>query len=70
MNVNEKRILKKIAQEPAISIVKLARDLSIGTTTVENNIKKLKEKGLLRRVGRTNSGYWKINEPSESDQLK
>jgi DNA-binding MarR family transcriptional regulator len=48
---NEERILSLIIEDQKISIVDIAHRLSISTTAVENNIKKLKDKGLLERKG-------------------
>ena len=38
----------------------LAEKIDLGTTAVENNISKLKKKGLLKRVGPAKGGHWKI----------
>jgi ATP-dependent DNA helicase RecG len=34
--------------------------LTVSTTAIENNISKLKAKGLLERIGPDKGGYWKI----------
>jgi len=39
----------------------LAKILGISITAVENNIRKLRQKQLLERVGPAKGGYWKIN---------
>ncbi len=43
-----------------ISILDLSKELGISSTAIEKNIAKLKEKGILERIGRTKAGYWKI----------
>jgi biotin operon repressor len=37
----------------------MAASIEISTTTIEKNIKKLKEKGILERAGFT-KGHWEI----------
>ena len=46
---------------PTITISGLSERIGIGTTAIENNIKKLKEKELLERVGSRKDGQWKVN---------
>lgn len=56
------KIISLIKNEPKISIPELAEKIKISTTAVEKNIKKLKDKGILKRVGTTKSGYWEVLE--------
>lgn len=56
----EKAILELIEKDPYITIPKLSEQIGIGTTSIENNIKKLKEKGLLKRTGKK-GGNWEVN---------
>jgi ATP-dependent DNA helicase RecG len=58
---SETKILNAIAAEPYITINGLSEKIGIGTTAVENNLKKLKSKGAILRVGPAKGGYWKIN---------
>jgi len=53
----EKSILELASKDPYITIAQLAEQIGVGTTSIENNISKLKEKGLLDRSG-TKGGYW------------
>lgn len=55
---NEESILSLIIQDQKIFIVDIADKPGISTTAVENNIKKLKDKGLLERKGPAEGGYW------------
>jgi ATP-dependent DNA helicase RecG len=57
---NEERTLSLIIEDQKISIVDIAHRLSISTTAVEKNIKKLKDKGLLERKGPAKGGYWLV----------
>ena len=56
----EWQILETVWNNPVISITEMARYFKISTTAVEKNIKRLKEKGVLERVGSTRKGYWNI----------
>jgi ATP-dependent DNA helicase RecG len=43
-----------------ITIAQLADKVSISTTAIDKNIIKLKELGLLRRVGPDKGGHWEV----------
>lgn len=58
---NEWKILKIIWESPASSIPEIAPKVGISTTAIENNLKKLRNKGLIGRGGSPRTGYWKIN---------
>ena len=60
LGVNEKNILNAIQNNPTITIVEMAQKIGISTTSVENNIKKLKEKQLVSRLGSDKRGSWII----------
>ncbi|MCK5774396.1 MAG: putative DNA binding domain-containing protein [Thermoplasmata archaeon] len=57
---NEERILALIIEDQTIPITDIAEKIGISTTAVENNIKKLKVKGLLERKGPAKGGYWQV----------
>ena len=56
----ERQILELLSEDPAYTYQDIADRLNIGRKAVFGRIKKLKEKGLLERVGSDKSGYWKI----------
>jgi len=58
---NQLEIILEIVNDPQISIVELSQRMGISTTAIENNITKLKEKGILHRIGPDKSGYWEID---------
>jgi len=63
-NVPEKRvdaILKMIVSDNFISIQDLANLLSVNIKTVKRDISKLKDKGLIERIGAGRGGHWKIH---------
>lgn len=45
-----------------LSAAKIAEQLDLGSRSIEKNIKKLKEYGILIRHGSPKSGYWEIVE--------
>lgn len=47
MSRNQTKILDAIAADPRITINSLSEKVCIGTTAVENNLKKLKTKGAI-----------------------
>jgi fido (protein-threonine AMPylation protein)/biotin operon repressor len=60
-NKNQIKMLELIENNNKITIIEMAKSLSISETAVENNIKKLRERGVLFRVGSDKTGYWKIS---------
>ena len=58
---SEVKILDAIATNPHITINELSDQVGIGTTAVENNLKKLKSKGTIARIGSARGGSWNIN---------
>lgn len=59
---NEEKILGIINKNKFVTISELSKSINISTTAVEKNIVKLKEKGLLKRVGPAKGGHWEIVE--------
>ena len=57
---NERRILSVLSEDPHLSIPMVAEAVGISTTAVENNIRKLKRKGLLTREGPARGGRWVV----------
>jgi ATP-dependent DNA helicase RecG len=45
---------------PHSAISELSQIVAISSTAIENNIKKLKKKGLIERVGADKGGYWRV----------
>jgi ATP-dependent DNA helicase RecG len=57
---NEKKILHLIVADKFVTINSIAKSIGISTTAVENNLTKLKEKGMLRRIGSDKNGHWEV----------
>lgn len=61
LSSKEIQILELLVEDPAYTYQALADKLGIGRKAVFGRIKKLKEKGILERVGSDKTGYWKIH---------
>lgn len=57
---NERRILRLIHHNKRISISDMSKEVGISTTAIHKNLLKLKQKGVLRRVGPDKGGYWEV----------
>jgi len=57
---NQKQILQILSAHPFSSKKVLAEKLKISTTAVDKNIRTLKLKGLLERIGNDKGGHWKV----------
>lgn len=57
---NERRILRLIHRNKRIAISDMAKEVGISTTAIDKNLTKLKQRGVLRRVGPDRGGYWEI----------
>ena len=67
MNDTQKKIIKLLSEDKELSAVKIAEKIGIASRNVENNIKKLKEYGILIRHGSPKEGYWEIIDAHEED---
>lgn len=68
LNSNQQRILELIRTNKKITMAEMAKTLSISQTAVENNIRKLREREIVSRVGSDKTGYWKINKKGANDE--
>ena len=59
---NEIKILKLMEDNKYITTKELSEYIKISTTAVDNNITKLKKKGVLKRIGSPKGGYWEVIE--------
>ena len=60
MGENEKKITSAVGDNKFITISELSRMLKISTTAIENNLSRLKKKGILRRIGPAKGGHWEV----------
>lgn len=63
MKTREK-IIHLIQETPKITMKEMAEQTGLSIKGVEWNIRKLKEEGVLRRVGPAKGGYWEVVELS------
>jgi len=57
---NQRKIINLMKEDPYVSIPKMADKIGISTTAVENNIKKLKMRNIIKRIGPDKGGYWQV----------
>lgn len=58
LTANQKSIIQLIQAEPRITVKEMAARLGLSTTAIENNLRKLRERQLVQRVGGRRDGYW------------
>lgn len=64
---SSERVLDLIRQRPSISAAEIAMRIDMSSRGVEKQIKKLREDGVIRRIGADFGGYWEIiKEENES----
>ncbi len=57
----QKQIIDLLKSSPNITYTEIATELSKDRVTISRNLKKLKELGIVERIGTDKSGYWKVN---------
>jgi fido (protein-threonine AMPylation protein) len=60
VSILQKHIIDFMQQNPQISVAEIAKRSNKPRRTIENNVKKLKEKGIISRIGSDKTGSWKI----------
>ena len=60
LNDTQLKILKLLEDNKTLSATGLSEKIGISKRNIENNIKKLKEKGFLKRHGSPKNGYWEV----------
>ena len=53
-------ILSEMERNPSITYDELEKIIGKSKSTIVRNVDKLREKGLVERVGSDKKGYWKI----------
>ncbi len=56
----QEKMLNLIKKNPSITQLEMAKALELTRDGISYNIKALKEKRIIERVGSTKNGYWKI----------
>ena len=60
LGVNQAKIIKLVMGNKFITITELANKIGISSTAIENNIAKLKARGVIRREGSDKTGHWEV----------
>jgi len=68
LNENQLKMLEFIDVNNKITIIEMAKKLSISDTAIGNNIKKMREKGIITRIGSDKTGNWKIVKNREQEE--
>ena len=56
------KVWRLIKQDPYITTKQIADAVGLSTRGIEENIKKLKREGRIRRIGGDNGGHWEVIE--------
>lgn len=59
-NDTQYKIVNLLLEDKRLSAVKLAEKIGVSSRNIENNIRKLKEHGIVVRHGSPKSGYWEV----------
>ncbi|MBI9065271.1 MAG: winged helix-turn-helix domain-containing protein [Marinilabiliaceae bacterium] len=60
LTINQQAILNLIQSNPYTSAKELSTKIGISSRKIEENIKKLKEAGIIKRVGAAKGGHWEM----------
>jgi ATP-dependent DNA helicase RecG len=62
LTINQRKILKLLATSPEYSAREIAGIVGISHRKIQENIKKLKDLGVLKRIGPAKGGHWEVLE--------
>ncbi len=62
VNKSQETILNAMRDNPNVTITQIMVKTGLSNPAVKKNIRILKEKRLIERIGASNSGYWKVND--------
>ena len=60
MESTQDKILYLIKENSRITQTMMANKLGFARSTISSNLQKLKEKGIIERMGSDRNGYWKL----------
>ena len=67
---NQLKKLNAIIKDKNVTQQRLSELIGITYRNIRNNMEKLKEKGLLKRIGPVRGGYWQVVTSSKKDNGK
>jgi len=59
---NQRSIVDLLRENSKYTTAELAQKVGISQRKIKENLRKLKEMGLLKRIGSAKGGYWKVNQ--------
>ena len=62
VTANQKKILEAIKNNPYVTQEELSQLIGISRKNIIANMKKLQDSGLIKRIGASKNGYWKVEE--------
>jgi ATP-dependent DNA helicase RecG len=62
---SSEKILDLIKNKPTISAAEIAMEIDMSARGVEKQIRKLREAGIIKRIGADRGGYWEITVTKE-----
>ena len=60
LSQNQQSIIEQIVQNPYISARELSEIVGISSRKIEENIRKLKDQGVVKRIGPAKGGHWEV----------
>lgn len=71
LSKNQQAIIRLLLDNPRMTLKEMAERLAVSTTTIENNLKTLREQELVLRIGGRRDGYWQCQlDASQISALK
>ena len=67
--VTQKKIIQAVEKDPKITQKKLSEIIGISSRSIAENISKLKESGILKRIGSDRKGHWEIVNSTKKENL-
>jgi len=58
-------IIKEMRDNPNITLLELQSILSLGRTSIQNNVSSLRKRQIIKRVGSKKNGYWEVTDKSK-----
>ena len=62
---NQQAIMREIREKPFVTASELSEMLGISLRKTQENMRKLRETGLIRRVGPDKGGHWEVVESEQ-----
>ena len=62
LSETQKRILSLMQQNPSVSAQRLSEEIGISMRKIEENIRTLRERNKIERIGNAKSGHWEVLE--------